>query len=68
MKKRNALMILYFLIMGCEEPPYKNYYYVGERAPFAQCKTISDGACGVYLFNCTNGKSYSCLTNIETIP
>jgi hypothetical protein len=57
-----------FLLASCTEATYKNYYYVGERAPFAQCKTMSDSSCGIYLFNCTNGKSYSCLTNVETRP
>ncbi len=66
-RRKRLLAILFLLSTGCEiEPPnYKNFYFVGEKTPYAQCKWYTHHACGLRLWGCTSGREYYCGVEIR---
>ena len=58
--------IMPVIVLAKTHTKYKNYYYVGERNPIAQCKFRDDKPCGANLYGCTSGREYFCITNLWT--
>lgn len=58
------ILITAILLIGCEPPPPANpAYYDG-----AICKGWTYNPCGLSLWNCSNGFSYTCVVNVKLIP
>lgn len=71
MKKRififaGIIAVVVVVALGCDcEENQKAKQFKLQSGDIVTCKYARASECGAFLKNCTNGKEYSCQTNVE---
>lgn len=59
---KKLLIISLLMITSCVDKSEHLYTIYGEKVI---CRSISHWNCGLSLNHCNNGKSYTCMTNLQ---